>query len=204
MVADGSRAPAAPARRVFLRGAAGAVAGLAVAGTAGARAATVNYQGNWAWCSLCYQAFYAGSGFRGQGDCPKQPGDGHANPGGGVSYNYSMAYNAGAGFQSGWRHCQYCQALYYPGLNPAGACVAEKGGNGSHSPGPSFNYGVPVGLAGPSYQPGWCACSACGAYYHSRGGWGTADGYCWANSQTIGRGTSQHTPVSSWHYELLH
>jgi hypothetical protein len=167
-----------------------------------ARAAS--FQPNWAWCSLCSQAYYAGTAFRGDGDCPKQPGDGHAAPG----WHYSMVYNQGTtgglpgspGYQNGWRWCQYCQSPYWPGTNAGGQCVASRG-NGSHSPGGSFSYAMPVGLSG-GYQGGWSPCSACSALYHSGSGSGTRWGYCYVNANRFG-GNVSHTPNGNWPYVLI-
>jgi hypothetical protein len=191
-------------RRRFLRGAA---AGLTVAGggllvasrtARAATAASYSLQPNWGFCSLCFQAYYGGSPFRGRGVCPRQPGDGHATP----SSNYSMPYNeSGAGYQAGWRWCQYCYSLYWPGSNAGGQCVAERG-NGSHSPGASFSYAVPIGLPGSAYQHGWVWCAACSTLYHSNGGWGTDAGFCWVNSNRFG-GKTSHSHGSATAYELI-
>jgi hypothetical protein len=41
---------------------------------------------------------------------------------------------ASVAVQNGWRWCEKCGAMYFPG--PANACA----GGGQHAPGPSFDY----------------------------------------------------------------
>lgn len=194
-------------RRSFLLGAAGTVAAGAVLAVAGGRTASAaSFQPNWGWCSLCSQSYWAGTAFRGQGDCPKQPGDGHAAPG----WHYSMIFGQGTtsglpgtpGYQSGWRWCQYCGSPYWPGTNAGGQCVAERG-NGAHSsPGSSYVYAMAVGLSGSGYQHGWSPCIACSVLYHSNAGSGTDAGFCWVNSNRAG-GKDTHSHNGNWPYVLL-
>lgn len=194
-------------RRGFLLGA-GAVTATAVAGgllIASARpAVAATLQPNWAWCSLCSESYYGGSPFQGRGVCPRQPGDGHAKP----ATNYSQVYNQGTtsglpgtpGYQSGWRWCHYCYALYWPGSNSNGDCPSAEG---EHAPGASYNYAVPVGLSGGSYQRGWNYCISCSCLYYSSGGTGTDGGFCWVNYNRFG-GKNTHTHGSTWPYALIH
>jgi len=204
-----------PGRRRFLRtaGAGGlAVAGLLVASRNPAQATNLyTLQGNWAWCSLCSEVFYAGPNFTGQGVCPEQNGDGHANPQG-VSFSYSMVYNQGTtgglpgtpGYQSGWFWCRHCYSLWWPGNNPPGCCPAEYApDNGQHSKGNSLTYAMPVGESGSGYQGGWNFCKSCGCQYHA-GGAGQDAGFCWVNSNTLGLNKTTHSHGGSWPYKLIH
>jgi hypothetical protein len=194
-------------RRGFLRAAtagaaAAAVTGLAVAGGRPARAVDYSLQVYWGHCVLCGEIFFAGSGFKGQGVCPAQPGDGHAL---GSSWKYSAVYNQGTtsglpgtpGYQSGWFWCTYCYAMWWPGANPDGCCPAEKGANGQHAKGSSYTYAVPVGESGSSYQPDWQGCKDCGCQYYTLG-----TQYCWVNGQIGGSGN--HVPIGSWPYVWIH
>jgi hypothetical protein len=198
-------------RRSLLRGAVAGAGGLTLAslgltvtGKTARASSLYSIQADWAWCSLCSQAYYATGAFRGSGDCPKQPGDGHAAPG----WHYSMVYGQGTtgglpgtpGYQNGWRWCQYCYSPYWPGTNAGGQCVASRG-NGSHSPGASFSYAMPVGLSG-GYQGGWSPCAACSTLYHSGSGSGTDWGYCYVNANRFG-GKVSHSHNGSWPYVLI-
>jgi hypothetical protein len=179
--------------------------GVLLTGQAAQASPLNSLQADWAWCSLCDELFFAGPGFRGQGVCPKQPGDGHASPSG-VSYRYSMVYSQATtpglpgtpGYQAGWRFCAYCYSLYYAGSDSNGDCPSAQGEHGGNS----YNYAMPVGLSGPAYQGGWNYCKACSCLYHA-GGWGAAGPFCWVNYNRFG-GSASHSPGGSWPYVLVH
>jgi hypothetical protein len=213
---DSSQDLSVLSRRRFLFGTAAAAGGAAVVAVTrqGSAQATnlYNLQGDWGFCTLCHEVFYAGPNFRGQGVCPKQSGDGHANPQG-VSYNYSMVYNQATtsglpgtpGYQSDWFWCRHCYALWWPGANPPGCCPAEYApDNGQHSKGASYTYAMPVNISGASYQGGWNFCDKCGTQYWSSGGPGTDAGFCWVNANTLGSGKTTHSHGGSWPYKLIH
>jgi hypothetical protein len=201
-------------RRGFLRGAGRGAIGLTAgglllaAGTRTARAAnTSSLQGNWGWCSKCSEIYWATGAFKGSGDCPAQPYNGHVAPG----WNYSEVYNQGTtgglpgtpGYQSGWYFCSQCSALVWHGTNPAAACPGN-GGQHSHNLSHSYNYAVPVGITGPAYQGGWNFCNACGCLYHSNAGPGTQAGYCWVVWNSTEGIRQQHVPGGSWPYMQIH
>lgn len=200
-------------RRRLLRGLAGGVAAVTAGavlldrpGAAQAAQRRSSLQGNWAWCSRCSEAYWATSAFKGTGDCPAQPYDGHVAPG----WNYSLVFNQGTtgglpgtpGYQSGWYFCSQCSALVWHGTNPAAACPGD-GGMHSHNLSNSYNYAVPVNIPGGAYQGGWNYCNACGCLYHSNAGPGTQAGYCWVVQNSTEGIRQQHVPGGSWPYELI-
>ncbi|EXJ69616.1 uncharacterized protein A1O5_07652 [Cladophialophora psammophila CBS 110553] len=93
-------------------------------------------QQGWKWCNKCYVLCHSSPG-AGRGVCPKRGTHDYSNSG-----NYTVLHNVpnpGNDYQSGWRWCSQCHALWYKQNNHARCPQAP---NNNHTDQPSGQYWI--------------------------------------------------------------
>lgn len=104
---------------------------------------------------------------------------------------YQPAEPLPVGTQSGWRHCNRCQALFY--APKPSRCPAP--GGGQHTPGSSWNYSLThvarTAKPGKNTQPGWNWCSRDGVLFFGPH----------ADISVCAAG-GRHVTGGSWNYQL--
>jgi hypothetical protein len=199
-------------RRALLRGAlltgvgAAALSAMSIP-LAGAALAATGSQSDWGWCNKCSEFFWATNQFKNAGGCAAAAGGPHTLGGTNYTtlYGYATSGNPGdpmsSGQQAGWRWCNRCSAMFWPGaLNACPANTMWALGvplySDNHVAG-GTNYDVRFGYVNdPVLQDGWTWCYYCGVLYWS-GQWGRNAGNClfsWPNGP--------HTAGSSSHYQV--
>jgi hypothetical protein len=146
----------------------------------------VKCQGGWRWCNKCSTLHF------GKDAKPCSAGGNHDSTGSGEYFpgwtdvkQEAKADAKVAVYQSGWRWCSKCYALFYGPSKSQTACPAK----GTHDDTGSGEYQVVVGDVAPkeANQDGWRWCNKCHGLWYSGAG-----GACGKGGQHDGTGSGKY------------